>query len=297
MAQSLPDLPLLKIFRYLGLVDLTRARAVSRRWKALIDSCVKIDELVVCSHPYPDPQNWWHINKTVYSNAALKLNLLDSTDFLNFNRKIVHLHPLSSLKRLRVFEPQSPICDEHEVNRLFSSLINFAALEHLEIELNFDWCQMRCSLVHPNVKVLSLSRLCKSPQIYVQIDCPRLEVLHCFAPFDQFTIKHPETIKQLDDYLFRNVYKKSHASLSDLEAFANLEIYSCSVYGLLNEVNPWNLPKLKELRLRCPDRSQFTVSILTDLIAKKDRLGPERGNPKMYINNKECGANLEETHP
>ena len=298
MAEFLPDLPLIKIFRHLGLVDLTRARAVSRRWKSLIDGCVRIDELVICPDISRQPfGSWCLLNNKVNRNSALELDLLDAAGFLKFNQKIVRLHLLSSLKRLKIRDFSKNI-HAYDVAGLFSALAKFTALEHLEIEYLSEYPpdnlrELTCALVHPNLKVLHLD-LGEPCRLHISIDCPRLEFLKCYAS-DEFTIIHPETIKQLYYYHFGH-------RLSNMEAFANLELYAPYDAMALDGVNIWCLPKLKELRVvyrDCywlDDYSWYVRSILTGLIAENERLGLA-DSLKIYLNDRECSTNLKDSHP
>ena len=187
MAEFLPDLPLIEIFKHLGIVDLTKARAVSRRWKALIDCSVRIEELVLCVDGISGPK-WFHLNKQVDRDNVLNLDVI-ADDFSKFSKKIVRLHLLSSLKRLRVVRETVKRTAGRDVDRLFSRLTKFTALEHLEVHLDFGFCVgWNCALVHPNLKVLSLAYLDEHPKLHIKIDCPRLEFLECDAPFNRFTL-------------------------------------------------------------------------------------------------------------
>ena len=303
MAQFLPDLPLIEIFKNLGLVDLTRARAVSRRWRVLIDCCVKIDELAIHSETVSDPKNWFHLNKGLDLDNVLELDVIDR-GFTKFNQSIVRLRLLACLKRLRIVRRGSRGLDGYSVDQLLSRLVKFTALVHLEIEMPFDYCEgWSCSLVHPNLKVLSLGNLYEFSELSIDIDCPRLEVLKCVALFDQFTVTYPETIKQLYNYRFKDWESGAAASPGDLEAFENVELYVCDDIYALDQVNIWSLPKLKELRVEIADYLwdsdyvQIVQTIVTDLIEKKQRLELARGSPKIYLNDELCSANLKESHP
>ena len=301
MAQYLPDLPLIEIFKHLGLVDLTRARAVSRRWRVLIDGYVRIQELVICSTTILEPKRWFHFDQRVRPDSWLKLDVF-YYGFSMFQQTIVHLHLLASLKRLRVVRERfESAINRRDANLLFSILVKFTALGHLEIDFDFSdgW---GLELAHPNLKMLSLARFCKRPELRIKIDCPRLETLQCEASFVQCTVKYPETIKHLYYYRFRRPGTESIVSSSVLEAFANVELYVCDDIIALEQMNIWSsMPKLKELRVKTnylrDIRWDFVRTVLTDLIAKKERLGSARSCPKIYLNHKECSANLKESHP
>ena len=302
MAQYLPDPLLIEIFKHLGLVNLTRARAVCRKWRALIDSRVRIEELAICSKAISEPTKWFHLNEKVDPDNWLELDVTGS-GFSKFNQTIVRLHLLASLKRLMIVREGFESTDGYGLCRLVSRLAKFAALVHLEISACFDaydgW--MRCNLVHPNLRVLSLG-YSYDPELFFEIDCPRLEVLECIAPFTRFAVTYPETIKQLYYYQFRDSLMKQTANLSQLEAFANVEFYKCDSIRALEQVNIWSMPKLRELRVeetiywyeKCLPRVR---NILTDLIAKKESLDPARHRPLIYLNDERCSANLKASHP
>ena len=310
MAEFLPDLPLLEIFRHLGIVDLARARAVSRRWKVLIDCCVRIEELAICSDTISKTSKWFHLNKKVDLKHVIKLDVT-SSGFTKFNQSIVRLHLLNSLKRLLVVREWPELTEGRDVNKLFSRLAGkFPALEHLEIELYFDEDDVAsCTLVHLNLKVFSLSFMYDYGELEIEIDCPRLEILRCPAAFDKLIITNPETIKQLYYYRFKNCESNRFADSSDLEAFANVELYVSNVVYTLKDVNIWSLPKLKELRVEDEETNvrlekwtsdehvNFVRFIMPQLIAKKESLSSARRSAKIYLNDIECSANLKECHP
>ena len=295
----LPDLPLIEIFKHLGLVDLARARAVRRRWRALIDGFVRIKKLVIHSHETSMPGKWFHLNKPIRLDDMFRLNVIGS-GFSKFNQTIVRLHLLARLEKLKIVKSDTRIFDGYLLERLLKRLVKFTALVHLEIEMFFGCCGgLSCSLFHPNLRVLSLKRFLSVPShLNIKIDCPRLEVLECNAPFP---VTHPETIKQLYYYEFAS--PSYIPSPSDLEAFANVERYVCFSLSELEQVNIWSLPKLKELRVEIheydydDDEHVQVRTVLADVIAQKKRLGSARGRPKVYLDNKECSANLRETHP
>ena len=305
MAQFLPDLPLIEIFKHLGLVDLTRARAVCRKWRALIDDCVRIEGLAISFEANCKQSKWFQLNKKIGPDNCLELDVIGSeVDFSKFNQTIFRLHLLASLKRLRVARHQRNYAKRFNgwaADRLFGRLIKFPALEHLEIDFNFDHCdELSCELVHPNLRVLSLGSLYSNEEVNIEIDCLRLEVLRCEAPFDQFTVTYPDTIKQLYNYSFRNWKSKNIASQSLLEAFANVERYVCEGLEGLKQVNVWSMPKLKELRVENYWTDECYVAslgrVVADLIAKRERLEAARRSSKIYYNDKECSVNLKESH-
>ena len=201
-----------------------------------------------------------------------------------------------------IVRPHAQRSDGYDVARLFNRLVKFTALVHLEIEIDFDNCYgLNPDLVHPNLRVLCFGSLDENAELYLEIDCPRLEVLQCDAPFNQCIITYPETIKQLFYYRFNDIDWWNGASPSDLEAFANVELYVCEDTYSLNQMNIWIMPKLKELRVIVDEsyNEDFELfrNILADLFAQKERLGAARGSPKVYLNDKECSTNLKESHP
>ena len=296
MAQSLsdlPDLPLIEIFKHLGLVDRTRARAISRRWKALIDGCTKFDELVVTNGE--PPKRWFVFNKEIDPNSVFQVDLA----FQMFDEKIIDLPLLSSLKRLIIEDWDSKLVGAPgtAADCLYRCLAKYTALEHLQVGLSmYEYSSFW--LVHPNVKVLSFRFFLWHDNNQLHIDCPRLKVLRCTVPYSLCTIVHPETIEQLFDYPFTCPIWGNLASSSDLEAFANVELYVCEDISTVERVNIWSLPKLKELRLNAVGWSKaYVLSVLTELIAKKKLLGPARVSTKIYLNDKECSEkNLRESH-
>ena len=243
---------------------------------------------------------WFHINKGVDSHNVLKLNVIDS-DFSKFNQMIMRLHLLASLKRLMIVRNKQ--FNGYNASRLFSRLIKFTALEHLEISLVFEYCDFQHLLVHPNLKVLSIGFVYEEHEFEIEIDCPQLEILQCFAAFDQITVTYPETLKELYYYRFKHLEANITASSSALAAFANVERFWCDSLYMLEEVDIWSMPKLKELRVEDDvewmgyEEVQWHRDILTDLIDAKKRLGPSRSSAKIYLNDVECSANLKTSHP
>lgn len=304
MAQFLPDLPMIEIFRHLDFVDLARARMVNRSWRALIDDRVKIDGLIISPYAISTPENWFLIGK-VGRDSLLRLDV-NGSRFKKFNRDISELRLLDTLKRFKVIQrlTRSEITDGYDLNRLFSMSAKFPALEQLEMVLTLEHAapDLKCSLVHPNLKVLSLDGYDNYAWLNLEIDCSRLETLQCYWNF-KITFTHPESIKQLHNYSFREGDSPTVSS-SDLQAFANLELYVCDAHWVLEEeVEIWSMPKLTELRVEEDDWREVqgnrepVRSLLTGYMAMKNHLESTRGKVRIFLNDVECSTDLRESHP
>ena len=73
---NLPDVALIRVLNCLSVYDQLNARLVCRRWKFIVDSSVRKDELVLFLEIYPRPVYWFHNGREVdLGNSFLISNL------------------------------------------------------------------------------------------------------------------------------------------------------------------------------------------------------------------------------
>ena len=274
----LPNELLPFIFRYLGLVDLTRCRLVCRKWKFFVDE-QKVQELAIIKNEALLNDDWYSTNKKVNEANVISLDLFETGCFLRFKRQLMRFEMLMNLKRLKV-------CLRTIVHaEFFSSLNHFAKLEILQLES----VQLRehQTINHQNLKVIYVYYIFNDLiEMELEIDCPNCEILHFTDCFHYLTIKNPESIRHLS-----GVYQYYNNRVVDLSPFVNLEYLE---FGNLSELNANFLAKLPKLKVfKCGyddedliDRELYFISkdVLIELFKQKQVL---KRDLKLIHNNKE----------
>ena len=219
---SFDDLPtemICELFKHLSLHDLISCKLVCKRFNSIVSSHSRMVRMVV-DRVFENLQGWYHSNRrtdeyleTCHQNLFLR----------HYNRPI-----LSALKYLRL-DTEIPEFDIDRLN-LFSGL--------LQLDLNYS-LSGRLTLKLESLEILKIWQI---QNAQLSIKCPKLRVLFCWEEDweedqNQLSIKHPETIKELDSLNYARV----------IEPMKNLEVLKCHKLNAIGERTLQMLPKLKRL--------------------------------------------------
>lgn len=271
---QLPELCMRRIFRYLGVRDLTRCRAVCHLFKYYVD-LIGLSELIVDklksseSEDYWNPTNYWYLtDRPIQCEDSIRwevfASLRPSQFRLNEQLKFLCIHQLISFSDLD-----------------FQLLNGFEQLMHLEVQwLEFVRTQTdRKELILHNLRVLSLRHLIYSDLF---LDTPRLEVLRC-DQIGSVELEHPESIRKLES---------NYAGAIVMAKFENLELFKCEFIdspGLDRDLlSSWN--RLKELDFDLDfandyereENEAFRLSLL-QILDRRAR-SKSREKLKIYLN-------------
>lgn len=272
--ERLTDDLLQLIFEHLGVVDLTRARLVCKKWKWFLDQ-QKVVELVVKDHEFR-LDDWSHTKLPVRPASVLRMDLFRSQNQL-LREKLTRQPLLSNLQRLKISSFAKERYVKHQA--FFDSLRNFIRLEQLDIE--FDLEMQQSSIVHPNLKILFIRFV--EQLDYVDINAPMLEVLYCRGYFHLVKIVHPQSIKFLSSSFYADRQR------IDLSRFVGLERLHCSAVGNLCRIELAKLVRLEEFKFSReelqPEDYEEIQSFLANLVEQKLKM--KRDNLKVFFFNEE----------
>lgn len=229
--ERLPCEILVKIFEYLPLNDLLKAKAVCKLWYFSIDLHVRLHSLAICqsekmsnrkwSFSY-EPVNFYHLISGWYSNGY------------NLSQSIY-----KNLRELYIATRLIP----HQMNITMAISAHLQQLRRLEIIGLFIGVNKTIRL--PNLACLNLENVTLDR---ITLDCEALSHLKIYRreeigstfDFGQIRIEHPHSIKHLELSSYHPMVK----------SLPNLEHLLCEI-GDVGTGYPWidlkeELPKLKE---------------------------------------------------
>ena len=225
---SLPDLTMYHVFKYLDVADLFACRLVSRRFRFFADTA-KLNELIVEGDKemivQGEPRCWYFTKEPVNkSNRVLIANL---GQMLTFPFHIAHLRRLIIALPLSCFEPTA---------NFLNRLTKLKQLEILDLEDLLKDETLTVAL--PELESFYIGEV----TFHLTLDCPVLKAVFCDSGFDHIKFVHPESIEQLTIDIF---YWDEHYS----GMFENIRYFQLNWFDTLNRPFLACLPNVREFRM------------------------------------------------
>ena len=235
---DLPELPFKKVLSYLSLEDVIKARAVSRKWHAMISS-FKMKSL--CFAGRPRGFIW---RKDRWVSGAFAQNFISSTRFASFFSTFGP-SMLCNLKHLRLCDQRPSV---ENATALAPALNSFAHLEQLDI-IRFRYPNpkhMPTTQLELNLPMLSRIHLEEMFGVKkLTLDAPKLkQITLAFCTYLELDLVHGESVERMVAWDIRQVPMKQLKNLKQLYT-GPIDYYPGISPTLL-----FDLPQLKEIHLR-----------------------------------------------